>query len=65
MITYKFLSNKFAQNKFGSAFRLSDIDNEVQQSVLNGTRAVAKLSETGVVARIKSGFSRVPIVLLS
>lgn len=51
-----------AQNKFGSAFRLSDIDNEVQQSVLNGTRAVAKLSETGVVARIKSGLSRVPIV---
>jgi hypothetical protein len=51
-----------AQKKFGSAFRLNEIDTEVQNSVLSGTRAVARLSESGVSARIKNGISRIPIV---
>lgn len=50
------------QSRFGSSFSLRDVNDNVQKTVVDGSRAVNKLTETGVFAQVKGAISRVPVL---
>lgn len=51
-----------AQKNFGKAFSLKGVDQEIQESVIENTRAISKLHETGIMAQVKGVISRVPVL---
>lgn len=50
------------QSRFGSSFSLRDVNDDVQRTVVDGSRAVNKLTETGMIANMKGAISRVPVL---
>lgn len=51
-----------AQRTFGKSFSLRGVDAEIQQSVIDNTRAITRLNDTGAMARLKGVVSRVPLL---
>lgn len=50
------------QSRFGSSFNLRDVNEDVQRTVIEGSRAVACLTDKGAMAKVKGVISKVPVL---